>query len=184
MMKIDKSFSKLKVNVSLFAVLIVTVFGCAKKEISVSNTYEIQKQRSLELESPKLNGPVVNQESTVEASASAVTPVENLKSIEKDLVTPISVTSAKSTKEVKSNVRIEKLKKIIEKKTSRIQKKMENAKTNALNNNIKIGLILILIGILIAVLLGNLVNGPVFGAIGTIIAVIGIVFLILGLLEM
>lgn len=50
-------------------------------------------------------------------------------------------------------------------------------KANAVNGYIKIGLILILAGVLIGIL-------PHLGLLGSIVAIVGVVFLVLGLLEM
>lgn len=50
-------------------------------------------------------------------------------------------------------------------------------KANAINGYIKIGLVLILAGVLIGIL-------PKLAVVGSIVAVVGVVFLVLGLLEM
>lgn len=186
MINVDKNFSRLKLNVSIMTLLIAALFGCAKRDNAVSSNYELQKQRSLEIENSTSTGKSQNDNLETVASVEEAQPV-----ISSDanilLSAPSKVESANAnnnTKSIKAQAKIEKLKKIIEKKTIKIQNKIEKSKASGLNSNLKLGLILILVGILIAVLLGGLINGYVFGAIGTIIAVIGIVFLILGLLEM
>jgi len=62
--------------------------------------------------------------------------------------------------------------------TKSIKREVKSAKkANALNQYMKIGLVLLLAGLILSVL-------PALGYVGGIVAIVGLVFLLLGVLEM
>ncbi|GAB3306583.1 hypothetical protein [Hymenobacter tenuis] len=70
----------------------------------------------------------------------------------------------------------------IDKKADKIAAKLtkkDTASANAISSNLKLGIILVLIGALITIL-----PGGIFDLLGSIVAIIGIVFIILALLDM
>jgi hypothetical protein len=186
MMNNNNSFNALKLNIGILAFAIVTLVGCAKKDTAVSSNnsaYELQRKRSLELENPIPAGALKTEDLTIESNAEAAPVGASDKIVTKTAPIGRDYTSKEVKESKKMQAKVDKVRKMVEKRSIKLKEKI-TARGGGLNQNLKIGLILILVGILIAVLLGSLINGYVFGAIGTIVAVIGIVFLILGLLEM
>ena len=171
---------KVKSLFYFFIVLNIILVGCSKKESLTSSNYEVQRQRSLELENPVNHEAVtasVNDEVAAEPLVSGKSVITSVPSEAKSATPVIPAVSEKELKKV------EKLKKMIERKAAKRIEKAEKKGATNINQNIKLGLILVIAGILIAVILGSLIHG-LFGALGAIVAIIGLVFLILGLLEM
>ncbi|MFC6998608.1 hypothetical protein [Rufibacter roseus] len=136
---------------------VVTV---APEETTVAT---IQPQPELEANAaaPKASGKVARKaplttQAVEEALATAKPEVKNLVN---------ELSEAKSKKEIRK----------ITKKMKRDAKATNKA--NAINSYMKIGIVLILAGVLLSVL-------PGLGLVGSIVAVVGVVFLVLGLLEM
>lgn len=167
---------------ALSLLLFTLLIGCARKQSSVSS-YELQRERSLELENYNAGRGPVTDELTAEAGIGEATPViPSDDKVQKETPSIVGTPYAPKTyKESKTQAKIEKLKKSINKKTTKLKQGI--AKGNGMNYNVRIGLILILVGALIAIVLGSVFSSSVFYSIGTIVAVIGIVFLILGLLQ-
>jgi hypothetical protein len=168
---------------AIFSLVLVAVFSCSRKDNMVSSNYELQRQRSLELENSQPNGNITENDLAVEASAEeaqpAVTADPKIK-LDRIAAAPDKSQVKAEGKEARQNKKIEKIKKLLDKKSVKIKKAMERT---SLNQNMKMGLILVLVGIIIAIVLGGLIH-PIFWTLGALVIVVGLVFLILGLLEM
>ncbi|AKQ44818.1 hypothetical protein TH63_02940 [Rufibacter radiotolerans] len=69
-------------------------------------------------------------------------------------------------------------KKEVKMATKKIMREAKAAKkANALNQYVKIGLILLVAGVILGIL-------PGLGVVGTLVAIVGLVFILLGVLEM
>jgi len=165
------------VNLSIAGLLMsaaILFSSCSKSDMNAS--VNVKKSVKVTEETASLNNhaPVASTEAGIVPSSTVSTPV-----------TAETETAAVSEKTAaKINRKIEKIEQISAKlKSPQTLKNQEGGHhAKAINEKIKMGLILVLVGILAGILLGIIV--PELSIIGGIIVVIGIVFIILGLLEM
>ncbi|WBA40198.1 hypothetical protein [Hymenobacter canadensis] len=127
---------------------------------------------------------VVEEKNSV--AASVVAPVATPVAAEKPatVVAPAAVaksaTAAPQKLRLAERVALNKVAKKLDKYAPKLQlkQKSETAEANAISGNLRTGLILLLVGALITIL-----PGSIFGVIGGIIAIIGLIFIILWLLD-
>jgi hypothetical protein len=130
-------------------------------------------------ETPATSAPVTAAE-PLPLEASAAKPMASAMVARRAPLTTSAVTSATAAAPVDMNKTVEaaSTNKKFMKVASKIKRDAKSGKkANAINGYIKIGLILILAGVLIGIL-------PHLGLLGSIVAIVGVVFLVLGLLEM
>lgn len=161
---------------------IVLLNSCSKKEINTSARTEKLQKMSRELEQYKSTGSA-NVTNTEINSEIAIT--EDISADASSDVTPLVATkpvvdlskSAKEVEAVKSETTTKKAGKFKQKMAQKLVKKITaSEKINELDGNLKIGLIFLLIGLIVSLL-------PVLWWIGTILVVIGLVFILLWLLN-
>ncbi|AMM51691.1 hypothetical protein TH61_11560 [Rufibacter sp. DG15C] len=130
-------------------------------------------------ETPATSAPV-STVASLPLEASVVTPVASRTVARTAPLTTSAVAAATASAPVDMNKTVEAASsnKKFMKVASKIKRDAKSGKkANAVNGYIKIGLILILAGVLIGIL-------PHLGLLGSIVAIVGVVFLVLGLLEM
>jgi hypothetical protein len=114
--------------------------------------------------------------------ANAAAPVASREVARTAPLTSAAVASAlesnANVKDLASNLSSASSKKEVKMATKKILREAKAAKkANALNQYVKIGLILLVAGVILGIL-------PGLGVVGTLVAIVGLVFILLGVLEM
>ncbi|WP_188559149.1 hypothetical protein [Hymenobacter glacieicola] len=130
-------------------------------------------------EAPAVTATQVSQPASTAPLATSATAAS-----QKVVAEPASAHSA--TKAAPKTIKLNMAQKVmlakLDRKADKVAAKLtktDTASTNAISRNLKLGIILVLIGALITIL-----PGGIFSLLGSIVAIIGIVFIILALLDM
>lgn len=138
-----------------------------------------QQEEVVVVEAP---ATVVEEKNTV--TATVVTPAAAPVAAEKPATVTVAkaapATAAPQKLRLAERVALSKVAKKLDKYAPKLQfkQKGETAEANAISGNLRTGLILLLVGALITILPGN-----IFSLIGGIIAIVGLIFIILWLLD-
>jgi hypothetical protein len=157
----------------LISIAVLLTLGACSKSNTLSSSSKLEEHTSTEATVNQVEPQIYASES--EAPAIAESPQQH-QVITETPAEPL----VKETKKPFIERQIEKkVNKFLEKKNEN----SENQGTNSMSQRMKTGILLILIGILVSIVLG-LVLGELAWLIGTVLIVIGLVFIILELLEM
>lgn len=167
--------TRLSYALALTAGILLSLASCSKTaSVSVDNSTILAKPRSGDLNRQSIDKSSVSDQSTqARVSEDKIAEDRTMKAAKPEKM------HAPETKDVKSSVKEDNTRKmsvtekIVTRKIEKLNKKMslkERLKTQQLDQNLKIGLILILIGLII---------GVVFGYLGYILVLVGLIFILI-----